>query len=628
MPSCADLEIGLHRYDAERYHVELRFSHPERSADIRLGSGGPTLAQFDPQHLRGLAADAEAYGRSLSSRLFADPAVHRAFAQARSTTQTLGLSLRLRLYIGPSAPELHNLCWETLREPKQSAPLSLSEQVLFSRYLSSQDWRPVPPQPQGDLRALVVIANPTDLDDYEPGGQRLTPLSVEGELARARKGLEGIPLTPLASGGSATLNNLADRLRDGGNGPYDILYLVCHGALVQGEPHLWLEGEGGEADVVPGSELVARLQEMQQLPRLVVLASCQSAGKGEAARASDGGVLAALGPRLAEAGVPAVLAMQGNVTMATVADFMPVFFRELQRDGQIDRAMAVARGTVRQRLDWWMPVLFMRLRDGLLFAPTSPDAAPEIPREYYEPATVYVPAGPFLIGSPPDQGFPERETPPREIHLPAFCIGRYPVTNEQYAVFLENQLHQEEPQTNEWWNRKPPSRKLDHPVVGVSWYDARAYCAWLTKRTGRSYRLPTEAEWEKAARGTDGRIYPWGNEWQDGLCNAGSDATTAVHAHSAGTSPYGCEDLVGNAEEWTQTRWGRDRIAPQFPYPYCHDDGREDISDDETQTRDEYLIHRGGSYRSHVQDLRCAARGISKPASRIRWRGFRVVHQL
>jgi hypothetical protein len=187
-------------------------------------------------------------------------------------------------------------------------------------------------------------------------------------MERARAGLSGIPLTSLASGGSATLEGISDALRDG----YDVLYLVCHGALVDGEPHLWLEDESGNVDIVAGDELVTRLREMRQRPRLVVLASCQSAGQGDGAgdggtRSDDRGALAALGPRLAEAGIPAVLAMQGNVTMQTIAEFMPVFFRELQRDGLIDRAVSVARGGVRERPDWWVPVLFMRLKSGRLW---------------------------------------------------------------------------------------------------------------------------------------------------------------------------------------------------------------------------------------------------------------------
>ena len=135
--------------------------------------------------------------------------------------------------------------------------------------------------------------------------------------------------------------------------------------LVEGEPWLFLEREDGTADRVRGGELVTRIQELEDRPRLVVLVSCQSAGAGDVEPASqDGGALAGLGPRLAEAGVPAVIAMQGNITMKTAAAFMPVFFQELRRDGQVDRATAVARGAVRERPDWWMPVLFMRLKSG------------------------------------------------------------------------------------------------------------------------------------------------------------------------------------------------------------------------------------------------------------------------
>jgi hypothetical protein len=112
--------------------------------------------------------------------------------------------------------------------------------------------------------------------------------------------------------------------------------------------------------------LVTRIGELRDRPRLIVLASCESAGDGAPASA-DGGPLTALGPRLARAGIPAVLAMQGKVAMKTVERFMPVFFRELRKDGQIDRAVAVARGAVRDAVDHWMPVLYMRLRNGQIW---------------------------------------------------------------------------------------------------------------------------------------------------------------------------------------------------------------------------------------------------------------------
>jgi CHAT domain/SIR2-like domain len=153
-------------------------------------------------------------------------------------------------------------------------------------------------------------------------------------------------------------------LRDG----FDILYLVCHGYLTDDdEPTLLLENEDGTAARLRGSALVDRIRDLRQVPRLVVLASCQSAGIGESEHANGNRVMAALGPRLAEAGVPAVLAMQGDISMDTVSRFMPTFFHELQRDGQIDRAMAAARGAVRDRHDWWAPTLFMRLRSGRIW---------------------------------------------------------------------------------------------------------------------------------------------------------------------------------------------------------------------------------------------------------------------
>jgi len=370
MTNYADLEIDLHWRDADNYSVELRFSQPESDADVRLVQGGPSFAHFDFERLRALDLDVAAYGQLLGESLFADAAVQTAFAQARSNAQALDVGLRLRLFIGPSAPKLHSLRWEALRDPQDRDLLLAGEQILFSRYLSSMDWRPVRLRSQADLRALVVIANPANVTDYRPGGQPLAPLDVAGELERARSSLGDIPVTALASGGSATLQDVSAHLRDG----YDVLYLVCHGALIKGEPHLWLEDEAGDVKVIAGSELVTRLSELEQRPRLVVLASCQSAGSGADEQSTDEGVLAALGPRLAEAGIPAVLAMQGNVAMETVAQFMPVFFRELQRDGQIDRAMAVARGAVRERPDFWAPVLFMRLKSGRLwYAPGFAD---------------------------------------------------------------------------------------------------------------------------------------------------------------------------------------------------------------------------------------------------------------
>ncbi len=365
MAEPTDIEVILRRRDNARYTVELRGTSPENDVEVRPFHGQTVPLQFDFDQLLELFPDPTAYGRALGAMLFADPLLAAEIAKARAEAYGREAALRRRIALSPPAAELHALRWETLRDPQalDQALLTTDEQVLFSRYIASPDWQPVRLQAREALRALVVIANPSNLTEYKPAGRQLAPVDVEGELARATAGLGTIPVTPLCSSGAATLDNLIAHVREG----YDILYLVCHGALINGEPWLWLENEQGAVARVSGGDLVTRLHELRTRPRLVVLVSCQSAGTGEQPSSGDNGELAALGPQLAEAGIPAVIAMQGNISMQTVAEFMPIFFKELQRDGQIDRALAVARGRVRDRADFWMPVLFMRLKSGRIW---------------------------------------------------------------------------------------------------------------------------------------------------------------------------------------------------------------------------------------------------------------------
>lgn len=349
----ADLELTLHRRDSGVYGIDLRFADPASEADKRLSSSA--AIRFDDGALREQSLDPAAYGALLAGQLLGDDEVRTFFGEALAAAQAADTPLSLRLTIGANAGELHSLHWETLRSPGSDAPLLTGEHLRFSRYLSSLDWRPVRLRPQAELRALVVVADPANPADWG-----VAEIDAAGEVAAARAGLGEIPVTELATRGTVTLANLAAHLREG----YDIVHLVAHGLLADGEPHILLEEADGSGAWVPGRELVTRIYELHDRPRLIVLVSCQSAGSGGDATTQDNGVLAALGPRLAEAGVPAVVAMQGNLTMQTAAAFMPVFFAELRRDGQVDRAMAAARGAVRERPDWWMPVLFMRLRSG------------------------------------------------------------------------------------------------------------------------------------------------------------------------------------------------------------------------------------------------------------------------
>ncbi len=356
MTEYADLEIGIHRREAGSYTIEFRFSLPDSEADIRIGQDQAIFATIDQEELDQLVYSPVEYGRKLTESFFASPAIQTAFAQARATAESIDAAIRLRLLIGPSAPELHRVHWETWVDPQDGSPLSTDGNLHFSRYLSSKDWRPVRLRARGDLRALVVVANPSDLGDYN-----LAAVDVGGELARAEQGLGRILVTALPEHGDdrrATAKDLFELLH---TSEHDILYLVCHGALVKGEPWLWLEDQQGKVARLSGGELVTRMKELEKRPRLVVLASCESAGDG------SGEALAALGPRLAESGIPAVLAMQGKISMQTVSEFMPLFFSELERDGRIDRALTVARGAIRHQPDYWMPALFMRLKSGRIW---------------------------------------------------------------------------------------------------------------------------------------------------------------------------------------------------------------------------------------------------------------------
>lgn len=356
MTKFADLEISFHKREQGQYDIELRLSLPDSEADIRPGSGAPIVVEFDFSTIQLMISDPKEYGLMLSESFFVAE-MDKAFAEARVSAAAAGAPLRVRLLADSSAPEINTLYWEALRDPKDKSALFTGENILLSRYLASGDLRPVKLRPQGALKALAAASNPSDITGY-----KLAPVDVAGELGRAKEALGAIPITEVGSAEPCTLNTLVDKLRSG----CDILYLAAHGTLAESGPRVWLQKEDGSAAITSAEEIVTRIRELQNPPRLVVLASCQSAGDGKPNK-DAGRVLQAFGPGLAQAGIPAVVAMQGNISMDSVKKFLPVFFSELQKDGQIDRALAVARGTIRDAHDFWMPVLFMRLRSGKIW---------------------------------------------------------------------------------------------------------------------------------------------------------------------------------------------------------------------------------------------------------------------
>jgi formylglycine-generating enzyme required for sulfatase activity len=237
---------------------------------------------------------------------------------------------------------------------------------------------------------------------------------------------------------------------------------------------------------------------------------------------------------------------------------------------------------------------------------------------------VYVPAGEFLMGSSDSDPFAvDDEKPQHRVYLDGYWIGRTDVTNAQFGKFIEAGGYSErEYWTDEGWQWKesegitqpeywndPTWNEPDSPVVGVTWYEAAAYAKWA------GARLPTEAEWEKAARGTDGRIWPWSNEFSGEKANtheSGINGTTPVDAYPDGASPYGCLDMAGNVWEWVADWYGTRYYADS---PDSNPAGLAYGS---------FRVIRGGSWFMDRGYARCAFRGMAYPVVLDNDLGFRV----
>jgi formylglycine-generating enzyme required for sulfatase activity len=260
---------------------------------------------------------------------------------------------------------------------------------------------------------------------------------------------------------------------------------------------------------------------------------------------------------------------------------------------------------------------------------------------------IRIPIGPFLMGISDaqiallaqtideakkwrDKGRFGREQPQHTVNLPDYYIGKYPVTVGEYRAFLEasGYLKPQYWPTAGWvwrkgsgvvqpdlWDEPKWTSDARLPVVGVSWYEAFAYCQWLCQATGHTYRLPTEAEWEKAARGVEGRLFPWGNTFDTSRSNTRASElgqTTPVDRFSpGGDSPYSCADMAGNTSEWV--------LSQLQPYPYDTDDGRNDPEGDTER------VIRGGSWFKPVLRARTASRGMNAPFFTDDDVGFRCV---
>lgn len=237
----------------------------------------------------------------------------------------------------------------------------------------------------------------------------------------------------------------------------------------------------------------------------------------------------------------------------------------------------------------------------------------------FEPMLARIPAGPFTMGTANEavdrildssdadseealhrsaRGAVLMETPERTVELPAFAVGKFPVTNAEFHSFV---LAGGAPPRDNWEGTAVDPWQRNQPVQDVTWEEAVGYCDWLASETGRPFRLPTEEEWEKAARGTNGRLFPWGDSFDFTCANVwegGAGAPTPVGVYPDGVSPYGVLDMSGNVAEWTASFIGTypDSQGGEIVAAHVEEFGR-------------FRVVRGGCWQESKNNARCASRG-------------------
>jgi formylglycine-generating enzyme required for sulfatase activity len=240
---------------------------------------------------------------------------------------------------------------------------------------------------------------------------------------------------------------------------------------------------------------------------------------------------------------------------------------------------------------------------------------------------VIIPEGEFIYGEE------NKDTGIHNIFLKPYLIGKYPVTNREFRRFVESGGYRDskywEAGGLEWINDEnitEPDCWNNHdvngpnfPVVGVSWYEATAYAKWLTEKTGKSFRLPTEAEWEKAARYIDGRKFPWGNTFNKNYCNSGESNlsnSSPIGIFPEGKSYYGCYDMVGNVFEWCE------------PINMSNDANQNFKECGQMKSSNAEKGPRGGNFTNGPNNCSTTSRLIYPPSNRFMTMGFRLVQSL
>ncbi len=371
MPETTTLELRLLDKQAGAYPVELTLIETKQIFHGRLS------ADILPWNSSG---DSKIDGQSLFNALFAAPEMLKGWGVAS------GRAAPRRLQVRIDPPELHALPWELLREGADL--LAADADTPFSRYLAvSKEWgQPITARP---LRVLAAISNPLDLPTKYPD---LPAADVDLEAQTLRTAI-GVSAELIFLPAPITLDRLEAELRKG----YHVLHFIGHGAFNEKKQQaaLYLQDADGNAQRVIDEDFAGMLNRLSAPPHVVVLAACQSA------KQADSGAFTGLGPQLVQIGVPAVIAMQENVTVLTARQFAATFYQRLLEHGVVDLAMNEARGTLitQGRYDAAVPVLFMRLPDGRLWkAEDIPEQRLPAPPMHYTDKVFNVSGGTIITG--------------------------------------------------------------------------------------------------------------------------------------------------------------------------------------------------------------------------------------
>ncbi|MEZ4864593.1 MAG: SUMF1/EgtB/PvdO family nonheme iron enzyme [Caldilineaceae bacterium] len=645
---------------------ELALENRRKDLQIALlSSGGVRRTILTPAE-----AAVQRFGAELFDLLFSGEVRNRYdVSQERVHHQGKGLRVKLRI----QDPLLANLPWEFLYDPRRGEYICLSQQTPLVRYLElPQTIRPLAVTPP--LRILGLIASPSDLQtlDVRVERQRLeraiAPLQAEGlvelqwlpgagwrDLQRAlrrepwhifhfvghgdfdprrEEGLIAL-CTPAGKAHHFSAGDLGRLLADHRTLRLAVLN-ACLGA--QGSNHDLFSSTAatlvrrGLPAVVAMQEAItdaAAIEFTQSFYESLADGLPVDAAMSEARKAISFAVTNTL-----EWGTPVLYSRASDGVLFNVASLPEG--EPAGREGN-DRAAPSenlpGKGDSQVRNPEKAPAPSRKMADAPPATRDAPSATPNPGDKKTITAAgvpfifVYVPAGPFRMGSEKY----DREKPAHTFTTDAYWLLQTPVTNGHYQPFVKAGGYTNQ----EWWTpagwqwrtkekiteprywQDSQWNEPKQPVVGVSWYEALAFANWLTQLSGEAIRLPTEAEWEKGARGEDGREYPWGDQAPDKtLCNIDKyvGKTTPVDAYPKGASPYGALDMAGNVWEWTLTKW-----LDNYENYANLVDNRVDADADARR------VVRGGSWSSFPHVARATFRIWDVPADRDDNLGFRLV---